>query len=133
MAIALAVSRRYGIGGDHCGAWPPDVLEAPPNERLTMDVLLQSIIAGVAGGVGSSGSAATKPTPNKQGWLNTIAGVVGGIGGNFALGGTITDMLNGAGGTNSTVQTGTGSGIGGLIGGIVLSLIVGWIQKRMTK
>jgi phage shock protein PspC (stress-responsive transcriptional regulator) len=109
------------------------VLEAPPNERLTMDVLLQSIIAGVAGGVGSSGTAATKPTPNKQGWLNTIAGVVGGVGGNFALGGTITDLLNGAGPSTSTVQTGTGSGIGGLIGGIVLSLVVAWIQKRMAK
>ena len=98
-----------------------------------MDVLLQSIIAGVAGGVRGSGTAATKPTPNKQGWLNTIAGVVGGVGGNFALGSTITDMLNGAGASSSKVQTGTGSGIGGLIGGVVLSLIVGWIQKRMAK
>ena len=98
-----------------------------------MDVLLQSIIAGVAGGGGGSGTAAAKPTPNKQGWINTIAGVVGGIGGNFALGGTITDMLNGAGAATSTVQTGTGSGIGGLIGGIVLSLIVGWIRKRMAR
>lgn len=98
-----------------------------------MDVLLQSIIAGVAGGVGSSGTAASKPMPNKQGWLNTVAGVLGGVGGNFALGGTITDMLTGAGAVTSTVQDGAGSGIGGLIGGIVLSLIVGWIQKRMAK
>lgn len=98
-----------------------------------MDVLLQSIIAGVAGGVGSSGSAASKPTPNSQGWVNTIAGVLGGVGGNFALGGTISDILNGAGAVTSTVQDGASSGIGGLIGGVVLSLIVGWITKRMAK
>lgn len=98
-----------------------------------MDILLQSIIAGVAGGVGSTGSAATSPTPNSQGWVNTIAGVLGGVGGNFALGGTITDMLNGTDAATSTIQDGTGSGIGGLIGGVVLSLVVGWIMKRMAK
>ncbi len=98
-----------------------------------MDILLQSIIAGVSGGVGSSGAAASKPTPNSQGWVNTVAGVLGGVGGNLALGGSITDMLNGAGTTASTVQDGTGSGIGGLLGGVVLSLIVGWVQKRLSK
>jgi hypothetical protein len=98
-----------------------------------MDVLLQSIIAGVAGGVGSTGTAASKPTPNSQGWVNTVAGVLGGVGGNFALGDTITDMLNGAGAVTSTVQDGAGSGIGGLIGGVVLALVVGWIMKRMAK
>ncbi len=96
-----------------------------------MDVLLQTIIAGVAGGVGSTGSAATKPTPNSQGWINTVAGVLGGVGGNFALGGTITDLLGNS--ASSTVQDGTGAGIGGLVGGVVLSLIVGWVQKKFSK
>lgn len=98
-----------------------------------MDVLLQAILGGVAGGIGSTGTAAAKPTPNKQGWLNTVSGVLGGIGGNFALGDPITNILAGSGGTTSTVADGTGSGLGGLIGGIVLSLVVAWISKKIAK
>jgi len=59
--------------------------------------------------------------------------VLDGVAGNFALGGTITDVLNGAGAVTSTVQDGAGSGIGGLIAGVVLSLVVGWAMKRMAK
>lgn len=92
--------------------------------------ILTTLIGGLLGGVGSTTSASAKKTPNSNGIINAIAGVIGGIGGNLALGDTLGGLFPDTASGATDIQGMLGAGTGGLIGGIILSLIVGWIQKK---
>ena len=96
--------------------------------------LIVQIITGAVGGAGTGKMAKSVDLGNLG---NIITGIIGGVGGT-ALAGLIPglDVLSSfAGGAATNVDIGSllGQGVGGLVGGGVLTAIVGAIKNATAK
>jgi hypothetical protein len=96
--------------------------------------LIIQVIAGAVGGVGTGKAVKSVDLGNTG---NIIAGIIGGVGGS-TLAGLVPglDMLSsfaGAAPTGVDIGSILGQGVGGLVGGGVLTAIVGAIRNSSAK
>lgn len=97
--------------------------------------IIVQIITGAIGGAGTGKAVKSVDLGNVG---NIIAGIIGGVGGP-ALAGLIPglDVLSSMGGTAAAggldIGSLLGQGVGGLVGGGVLTAIVGAIKNSMAK
>lgn len=87
-----------------------------------MESLLPMIIQLVAGGAGGNIAGTLLKNTSMGPLLNTVAGALGGVGGAAVLPGLLGSVLG-----SGDVATAASSGIGG----IVLSLVAGFIKNKM--
>jgi hypothetical protein len=79
------------------------------------------IIEAIAGAAGGNIAGLLNKARSYGPLINTVLGVLGGLGGGAALGGPLTGMLGG----NATAGSATASAIGG----ILIPLIAGFFKK----
>jgi len=89
-----------------------------------METLLPWIISMVSGGAGGAGAGALLKEKGLGMVGNLITGALGGAAGNAGLAGTVASMIPALAGGGSQA-------LGGGIGGLVLTAIVGLIKSKM--
>lgn len=99
-----------------------------------MEAIIPIIIQLVAGAIGGNGLAAAAKNLSLGPTGNSIAGAIGGVGGTWlaALIPGLAEMLGGAG-VGMDAGALVTQGVSGLVGGGVLTAIIGAVKKAMAK
>lgn len=89
------------------------------------------IINAVSGIIGGNATGAAWKDKSLGAVGNTIAGLIGGVAGGYIL--QAVNLLNATGAGNMTIGNILGQVGGGVVGGGILTAIVGWIKSAMSK